>query len=489
MAEELSLPSEYSYFQKVYYNQELGIMYDANKIGNNRQLTTEGAVKEVLDKKRKLDRDRVKKAEVAAAAALAELRKLAGMTQEELGDYFVEHGLPEGVSAYDALTSRPKLRGQTQAQRADYYSTQREIAEAYRALMESLTEAWFNSTGIPNVIAHLGGTWNQFTINNGTEKGTTETHKAYITLTLDALQDLSQEKIAEVLDALQKAGFNGQIKFASVGSWALLSFDNIVMHGATEEDAKKALETVTKVLGKESVEYSQFGVDKNGTSHTDDLANSIEERIKNKKNGPVETPTITQETEQGEMFVASWTSDGTYDNADMKGFPWQKRATHDPRKIGRTIAPNKGDRAWGKDKDGRDGYWMETGGRNDYASVIFNFPVPEDLKPLIEKFIAENWKSRFDFEGLAQVIRDYFDKKPKGPTGGVGQQSHWFDNVELDDEGRVNVDALLDNNPIVTQILSHTSLGLRTKPVRRLLDGLMMAEQTGKINLNDASAI
>ena len=46
MAEELSLPSEYSYFQKVYYNQELGIMYDANKTGNSRQLTTEEAVKE-----------------------------------------------------------------------------------------------------------------------------------------------------------------------------------------------------------------------------------------------------------------------------------------------------------------------------------------------------------------------------------------------------------------------------------------------------------
>ena len=368
MAEELSLPSEYSYFQKVYYNQELGIMYDANKTGNNRQLTTEEAIKEVLDKKKKLDRDRVKKAEVAAAAALVELRKLAGMTQEELGDYFVEHGLPEGVSAYDALTSRPKLRGQTQAQRADYYNTQKEIARAYKELMESLTEAWFNSTGIPNVIAHQGGTWNHFTINNGTEKGATETHKAYITLTLDALQDLSQEKIAEILDALQKAGFNGQIKFASIGSRALLSFDNIVMHGATEEDAKKALETVTKVLGKESVEYSQFGVDKNGTSHTDDLANSVAERIKAK-------------------------------------------------------------------------------------------PSAEPKEP----------------------------KEPKEPTG--GQQSHWFDNVELDDEGRVNVDALLDNNPIVTQILSHTSLGLRTKPVRRLLDGLMMAEQTGKINLNDASAI
>lgn len=489
MAEELSLPSEYSYFQKVYYNQELGIMYDANKTGNSRQLTTEEAIKEVLDKKKKLDRDRVKKAEIAAAAALAKLRELAGMTQEQLGDYFVEHGLPEGVSAYDALTARPKLRGQTQAQRADYYNTQKEIAQAYKELMESLTEAWFNSTGIPNVIAHQGGTWNHFTVNNGTTEGATETHKAYITLTLDALQDLSQEKIAEILDALQKSGFNGQIKFASIGSRALLAFDNIVMHGATEEDAKKALETVTKVLGKESVEYSQFGVDKNGTSHTNDLASSIEERIKNKKNGPVETPTITQETEQGEMFVASWTSDGTHNNADMKSFPWQKRATRDPRKTGRTIAPNKGDRAWGKDEDGRDGYWMETGGRNDYTSVIFNFPVPEDLKPLIEKFIAENQKSRFDFEGLAQVIRDYFDKKPKGPTGGIGQQSHWFDNVELDDEGRVNVDALPDNDPIVTQILSHTSLGLRTKPVRKLLDGLMMAEQTGKINLNDASAI
>lgn len=489
MAEELSLPSEYSYFQKVYYNQELGIMYDANKTGNSRQLTTEEAVKEVLDKKKKLDRDRVKKAEIAAAAALVELRKLAGMTQEQLGDYFVEHGLPEGVSAYDALTARPKLRGQTQAQRTQYYQSQKEIAQAYKELMESLTEAWFNSTGIPNVIAHQGGTWNHFTVNNGTTQGATETHKAYITLTLDALQDLSQEKIAEILDALQKSGFNGQIKFASIGSRALLAFDNIVMHGATEEDAKKALETVTKVLGKESVEYSQFGVDKNGTSHTNNLASSIEERIKNKKNGPVETPTITQETEQGEMFVASWTGDGTHNNADMKGFPWQKSATRDPRQTGRTIAPNKGDRAWGKDKDGRDGYWMEKGGRNDYTSVIFNFPVPEDLKPLIEKFIAENWKSRFDFEGLAQVIRDYFDKKPKGPTGGVGQQSHWFDNVELDDEGRVNVDALPDNDPIVTQILSHTSLGLRTKPVRRLLDGLMMAEQTGKINLNDASAI
>lgn len=489
MAEELSLPSEYSYFQKVYYNKELGIMYDANKTGNNRQLTTEEAIKEVLDKKKKLDRDRVKKAEVAAAAALAKLRELAGMTQEQLGDYFVEHGLPEGVSAYDALTARPKLRGQTQAQRANYYNTQKEIAQAYKELMESLTEAWFNSTGIPNVIAHQGGTWNHFTVNNGTTEGATETHKAYITLTLDALQDLSQEKIAEILDALQKSGFNGQIKFASIGSRALLAFDNIVMHGATEEDAKKALETVTKVLGKESVEHSQFGVDKNGTSHTNDLANSVEERIKNKKNGPVETPTITQETEQGEMFVASWTRDGTHNNADMKSFPWQKRATRDPRGAGKTIAPNEGDRAWGKDKDGRDGYWMEKGGRNDYTSVIFNFPVPEDLKPLIEKFIAENWKSGFDFAGLAQVIRDYFDKKPKGPTGGVGQQSHWFDNVELDDEGRVNVDALPDNNPIVTQILSHTSLGLRTKPVRRLLDGLMMAEQTGKINLNDASAI
>lgn len=381
MAEELSLPSEYSYFQKVYYNKELGIMYDANKTGNNRQLTTEEAIKEVLDKKKKLDRDRVKKAEIAAAAALAKLRELAGMTQEQLGDYFVEHGLPEGVSAYDALTSRPKLRGQTQAQRADYYNTQKEIAKTYRALMKSLTEAWFNSTGIPNVTAHQGDTWNLFTINNGTEKGIikkllnsvlpfTETHTAYITLTLDALQDLSQEKIAEILDALQKSGFNGQIKFASIGGRALLSFDNIVMHGATEEDAKKALETVTKVLGKESVEYSQFGVDKNGTSHTDNLANSVEERIKAKP------------------------------SAEPK----------------------------------------------------------ESKEP----------------------------KEPK-PTG--GQQSHWFDNVELDDEGRVNVDALPDNNPIVTQILSHTSLGLRTKPVRRLLDGLMMAEQTGKINLNDASAI
>ena len=229
-------------------------------------------------------------AEVTAAVSNADL---AAMSQDQYAEYLAQNGLPEGVDAYDALTSAPEYRGLTAQQRVELFNSRREEAIAWRSRAEELWIKIRNKAqdGISAIGATSG--WTNFGINQfQKKKDSQETHKSYISIK-DYLS-FSEADMQAVLTALQQAGFNGQIKFPGQGSRALLGFDNIVMHGNTEADAALALSTIQNLLG-DRVSGFMRGKDSGGKSHSQLLAESIKERLKQKPSTTT-TPTPSAPT-------------------------------------------------------------------------------------------------------------------------------------------------------------------------------------------------
>lgn len=212
----------------------------------------------------------------AAPTAPVATSDIASMTQDQLAEYLSENGLPQGVSAYDALTARPEYRNLTQKERANLVTSEAVRSLRYRQMMENL-----KVKDIDGVRQHSGSSaWEHFTVGTDTHQKGTDRHKSYVTLT-DGV-DISETDIRGLLSALSDAGYNGQVKFPAVGARAILSFDNIVMHGSSKADAEFGLRVASQYFGNK-VSGTQMGVDSVGKSHTELMAEQVEARVKAKK--------------------------------------------------------------------------------------------------------------------------------------------------------------------------------------------------------------
>ena len=206
-------------------------------------------------------------------------KSLSQMSQQEYAEYLIDNPSDPNIKVYDLLTARSEQRGWSSQQRVDLYLKNKDMAKDFTSRMENLWLGFYanKEKGIEAIGASSG--WTNFLIGKDSHIKNTDRYKSYATLA-DPFS-ISKDDYADFLRGLEKKGYNGQVKFPGTGSRALTSFDNIVMHGSTENDAKISEQFAKTFFGKK-VTSTQFGVDSNGASHTQLLADWVEKERKNK---------------------------------------------------------------------------------------------------------------------------------------------------------------------------------------------------------------
>ena len=123
--------------------------------------------------------------------------------------------------------------------------------------------------------------WLFFKVNNGVIKDSKEIFKAYVSV--KDLKALTPEKFISLMVALRDAGYNGDVKiFQDLEVQGVNLNDQIVMHGASENDAKLALNVAVNFFG-DNLDQKSFGKDEmvNGEnqSYSEILAKKIKDAI------------------------------------------------------------------------------------------------------------------------------------------------------------------------------------------------------------------
>ncbi len=123
--------------------------------------------------------------------------------------------------------------------------------------------------------------WLFFKVNNGTTEGSKEVFKSYVSV--KDLNKLTPERFTLFMVALRDAGYNGDIKiFQDLVVQGVNLNDQIVMHGASEDDARLALSVAEKFFGDE-LDQKSVGkdemVDGKKYSYSEILARKIEDAI------------------------------------------------------------------------------------------------------------------------------------------------------------------------------------------------------------------
>ena len=123
--------------------------------------------------------------------------------------------------------------------------------------------------------------WLFFKVNNGTAEGSKETFKSYVSV--KDLNKLTPERFTSLMAALRDAGYNCDIKiFQDFAVQGVNLNDQIVMHGASENDARLALGVAEKFFG-DDLDQKSVGkdevVDGKNNSYSEILAKKIKDAI------------------------------------------------------------------------------------------------------------------------------------------------------------------------------------------------------------------
>lgn len=198
------------------------------------------------------------------------------MSQQEYYDWLIANkGLDEGKvlplgGYYTELTAKPEFRNLSVQERNALFQQLKDRRISYNK--EFGGKRFESESGIQHVESDG---WHHTRINGDPHTGTTR-DKAYITLK-DGDQIREQDFIG-FARYLRDNGYQGQMKMPTDGWRMQSSFDNIVMHGATAEDRDLGLNLALKYFGKR-VQNKQIGSDSKGKSHTQLLADQLEEAL------------------------------------------------------------------------------------------------------------------------------------------------------------------------------------------------------------------
>jgi hypothetical protein len=217
---------------------------------------------------------------------------------------------------YDILTARPENRIKTLLSTNEKVDYKKEAAY-YEKFKNKIYNLFTNSDS--------NGGW--FQLNFGNQKNTEKDglrRKGYITVSKNNL-DLFTNNLSDILSglnvALQEKGYNGSFKVSTSLGRLVDSFDNIVIHGANEQEVDKALEIINDYLTKNNIEniIAQKGKDGNlkdgsKSSHTQILAESV--RNKEVKNPKLEV--AKKETKQEPVKSKSEVSNIKAKKADIE---------------------------------------------------------------------------------------------------------------------------------------------------------------------------
>lgn len=219
---------------------------------------------------------------------------LTALSREEYANYAVENGL-----AIDDDQLRLDISHRVMTSLEDYKTTRNELRSAiprsqgmlfdqFRTM--TMRQAESDKRYIQEGIRVRQGTkdsnsWLFFGINGSLPETRVETPKGY--LTFNDLSTFTPERFTAFLEVLQKAGYNGDVKvFQDLEEQGAVLNDQIVMHGATNEDVELANDMAREFFGTELVTIGT-GIDKNINgkeySHSQLLAADIKRRIEERK--------------------------------------------------------------------------------------------------------------------------------------------------------------------------------------------------------------
>ncbi len=178
---------------------------------------------------------------------------------------------------YNLLTVKPELRQLIIAQQGILADAPFDDARTYYKMMMQEEGKYKNADSNPD--------WLEFSF--GATKNTEADgmrRKGYITISPASLETF-KGSVPEILKKLNEAlegKYNGSFKIAQKLTTLTNQFDNIVIHGANEQEVDKALEIIHKVLSENSIinsiaQKGKDGIKENGdkTSHTSLLADKI----------------------------------------------------------------------------------------------------------------------------------------------------------------------------------------------------------------------
>lgn len=226
--------------------------------------------------------------------------EVESMSQSEFADWLIKNPNHPG-NLYSLLSLPPNLRAIGTDPQELTKATGVDIS-ASKKKSEELTSIWEDvskensgvNTGVKPVSVDSG--WNSFELNQGASSATAAAN-GYVTLKNP--MKLNKPMVVGLLNALQDAGYNGQLRIPKTGFKLAFSFDNIVLKGATEADVKVGIDAANSYL-KDEIKSTMTGVDQeiNGKkkSHTEFLANQVAEaRKKQNSNNPTATSVKTPE--------------------------------------------------------------------------------------------------------------------------------------------------------------------------------------------------
>lgn len=233
-----------------------------------------------------------------ASYELAKLAKSRGvdlslMTREQYAQYAIDNGLKIDD---DQLRKAPWGRMGTSVEEVVAMNKEKRssVDKDLDASFHKFSSEMMQKAGTDNRFLFDGvkvrqgtkdsNSWLFFGINAGATSGAQETYKSY--LAVKDLQDLSPDKFQLFMKSLQQNGYNGDIKiFQEMAEQGVTLNDQVVMHGATEADALKALELARTYFGDKLAD-SSTGKDEivNGKnlSYSQILAEKIKQAIDSK---------------------------------------------------------------------------------------------------------------------------------------------------------------------------------------------------------------
>lgn len=215
---------------------------------------------------------------------------LSQLSREEYVDFAIQNAL---VIDDSQLRVAPWQRTATSVQEIVEENRRRKalITEASEKSFAQFTflmrqKAATNDRAIAENIRVRQGTkdsdsWLYFAIGNGATAGQEETYKSYVSV--KDLNTLTPERFTQLLAALRDAGYVGDVKiFQDLSEQGVRLNDQVVMHGASEADAKLALQVAERFFG-DDLDQKSFGkdevVDGKNKSYSQLLADKIAREI------------------------------------------------------------------------------------------------------------------------------------------------------------------------------------------------------------------
>ena len=150
--------------------------------------------------------------------------------------------------------------------------------------LEMRQKAGEDNRNIDNNIIVRQGTnssdhWLFFGINQGADSREDQIFKSYISL--QDLNTLTPDKFTDFMKALRDSGYNGDIKvFQDLLSQGIRLNDQIVMHGASEADAKLGLDVADQFFG-DSLADKSLGIDEKISGKKYSYSQILAQKIKN----------------------------------------------------------------------------------------------------------------------------------------------------------------------------------------------------------------